>query len=281
MLKIGEQNRLTVAKIVDFGVFLDGGTEFGSILLPKRYLTRDVNLGDQLDVFIYFDSEDKLIATTEKPFAHAWQFAKLDCVATTPIGAFLNWNLSKDLLVPFSEQRVRMQQGKSYLVFIYLDKASGRIVGTTKYNKWLDKTPAPYKKGEQVPLTVLEKTELGFKCAIGHRHSGLLFASEMYGKLTIGKNITGFIKQIREDGKIDLSLQKLGTAKVDALSNKILQTLQKRDGFLACNDKSSPEEIFTLFQTSKATFKKTIGTLYKERKIRIADEGIYLTASTK
>ncbi|MGL5290673.1 MAG: CvfB family protein [Vibrionaceae bacterium] len=281
MLKIGQQNRLTVAKIVDFGVFLEGGAEFGSILLPKRYLTRDVNLGDQLDVFIYFDSEDKLIATTEKPFAQAWQFAKLDCVATTPIGAFLNWNLSKDLLVPFSEQRVRMQQGKSYLVFIYLDKASGRIVGTTKYNKWLDKTPVPYKKGEQVPLTVLEKTELGFKCAIDHSHSGLLFASEMYGKLTIGKNITGFIKQIRDDGKIDLSLQKLGTAKVDALSNKILQVLQKRDGFLACNDKSSPEEIFTLFQTSKATFKKTIGTLYKERKIRIADEGIYLNTAIK
>lgn len=276
MIKIGQVNRLTVIKLMEFGVFLDGGVSYGNILLPKRYVPKNTLEGDELDVFIYFDSEDQIIATTEKPLAEVGKFAKLNCVETTKVGAFLNWGLPKDLLVPFSEQRVKMQQGKDYLVFLYLDKASGRIVGTTKYNKFIDKTPARYKKGEQVGLTVVERTDLGYKCAVNNAHWGMLFPSEIFGKLFIGKQLTGYIKQVRTDGKIDLSLQKLGVEKIDSLAEKILSVLDKKGGFLPIGDKSSPEEIFTLFRTSKATFKKTIGALYKSKKIHIAVDGLYL-----
>ncbi|WP_407333063.1 S1 RNA-binding domain-containing protein [Enterovibrio sp. 27052020O] len=276
MIKIGQLNTLTVVKEVDFGVFVDGGEDYGNILLPKRYVPKGTRIGDDLEVFIYFDSQDEIIATTEKPLAQVGQFAKLNCISTTPVGAFLNWGLPKDLLVPFSEQRFKMQEGHSYLVYLYLDKASGRIVGTTKFNKFLDKTPARYEKGEQVHVTIVEETELGYKCAINDAHSGLLFKSEVFGKLFVGKNLRAYVKQMREDGKIDLSLQKLGRGKMDDLSEKVLHTLELKGGFLPVNDKSSPDVIFELFRTSKATFKKTIGSLYKERRIRIERDGIHL-----
>ncbi|MEZ8142512.1 GntR family transcriptional regulator [Enterovibrio norvegicus FF-33] len=277
MIKIGQLNTLTVVKEVDFGVFVDGGEDFGNILLPKRYVPKGTRLGDEIEVFIYFDSQDEIIATTEKPLAHVGQFAKLNCISTTPVGAFLNWGLPKDLLVPFSEQRIPLQEGRSYLVFLYMDNASGRIVGTTKFNKFLDKTPARYEKGEQVHVTIVEETDLGYKCAINDAHSGLLFKSEVFGKLFVGKSLRAYVKQMREDGKIDLSLQKLGRGKLDDLSEKVLHTLELKGGFLPVNDKSSPDEIFELFRTSKATFKKTIGSLYKERRIRIEQDGIHLT----
>ncbi|MEZ8081931.1 CvfB family protein [Enterovibrio norvegicus] len=276
MIKIGQLNTLTVVKEVDFGIFVDGGSEYGNILLPKRYVPKDTRLGDEIEVFIYFDSEDDIIATTETPLAHVGQFAKLNCINTTPVGAFLNWGLPKDLLVPFSEQRIRMQENHSYLVYLYLDSASGRIVGSTKFNKFLDKTPARYKVGEQVHITVVEQTDLGYKCAINDSHWGLIFKTEAFGKLFVGKSLKAFIKQIREDGKIDLSLQKLGKGKVDDLSDKVIRTLEMKGGFLPVTDKSSPAEIFEIFRTSKATFKKTIGSLYKERRIRIESDGIYL-----
>ncbi|MDD1780649.1 S1-like domain-containing RNA-binding protein [Enterovibrio sp. ZSDZ35] len=276
MIKIGQVNTLTVVKEVEFGVFVDGGREYGNILLPKRYVPKGTLLGDEISVFIYFDSEDNIIATTEKPLAEVGQFAKLNCVSASRIGAFLNWGLPKDLLVPFSEQRMRMQEGNSYLVYLYLDNASGRIVGSTKFNKFLDKTPARYQKGEQVNITVVEETELGYKCAVNDMHWGLLFKTEAFGKLFVGKNLKAYIKQMREDGKIDLALQKLGKGKVDDLADKVIHTLELKGGFLPVNDKSSPAQIFDLFRTSKATFKKTIGGLYKERRIRIERDGIYL-----
>ncbi|CZF86111.1 CvfB family protein [Grimontia marina] len=276
MIKIGQLNHLTVVKEVEFGVFVDGGDEYGNILLPKRYVPKGTRIGDEIEVFIYFDSVDDVIATTETPLAQVGQFAKLKCINTKAVGAFLNWGLPKDLLVPFSEQRIKMQEGRDYLVFLYVDNASGRIVGSTKFNKFLDKTPARYKKGDQVHVTVAEETELGYKCAVNDAHWGLLFKSEVFGKLFIGKNLKAYIKQIREDGKIDLSLQKLGKGKVDDLSEKIIRTLDRKGGFLPVNDKSSPDQIFELFRTSKATFKKTIGGLYKERRIRIEKDGIYL-----
>ncbi|MBV7296870.1 S1 RNA-binding domain-containing protein [Enterovibrio paralichthyis] len=276
MIKIGQMNTLTVVKEVEFGVFVDGGREYGNILLPKRYVPKGTSLGDEINVFIYFDSEDDVIATTEKPLAQVGQFAKLQCVSANSVGAFLNWGLPKDLLVPFSEQRVRMQEGKNYLVYLYVDNASGRIVGSTKFNKFLDKTPARYKKGDQVHVTIVEETDLGYKCAVNDAHWGLLFKSEIFGKLFVGKSLKAYIKQVREDGKIDLALQKLGKGKVDDVADKIIRTLELKGGFLPVNDKSSPDAIFSLFRTSKATFKKTIGGLYKERRIRIEKEGIYL-----
>ena len=276
MIKIGQFNTLKIVKEVEFGLFLDGGEAYGNILLPKRYVPKTAQLGDEIEVFIYFDSEDVIIATTEKPFAQVGEFAKLKCINTNSVGAFLDWGLSKDLLVPFSEQRVRMQEEQSYLVYLHTDKASGRIVGSTKFNKYLDKSAPPYKKAERVDVILLEETDLGYKCAINHLYLGLLFKSELFGKVFLGKKMTAYIKQIREDGRIDLSLQKLGRDKIEALSEKILQTLERKGGFLAVTDKSTPEEIFELFRTSKGTFKKTLGALYKRRQIKMENAGISL-----
>lgn len=276
MINVGQINNLEVVKITDFGVFLDAG-EFGTTLLPKRFAPEGVELGHFIDVFLYFDSENQLAATTETPIAKVgeWGLMKIEGVNTT--GAFVNWGIKdKDLLVPYSEQRARFTAGQNILVYVYTDKASGRIVGTTKFNKLLDKTPAKYAQNEQVDLIIAERSDLGFKAIINGLHWGMIFPSDVFGKLFIGKKLKGYIKHIREDGKIDLALQKVGVAKMDDLSEKILDTLQKKGGFLPLSDKSTPEAIFATFRTSKGTFKKTIGGLFKQGKILIEKDGIRL-----
>ncbi|BEI23074.1 S1-like domain-containing RNA-binding protein [Vibrio fluvialis] len=276
MINVGQINNLEVVKIADFGVFLDAG-EFGTTLLPKRFAPEGVELGHFVDVFLYFDSENQLAATTETPIAKVgeWGLMKIEGVNTT--GAFVNWGIKdKDLLVPYSEQRARFAAGQNILVYVYTDKASGRIVGTTKFNKLLDKTPAKYAQNEQVDLIIAERSDLGYKAIINGQHWGMIFPSDVFGKLFIGKKLKGYIKNIREDGKIDLALQKVGVAKMDDLSEKILETLQKKGGFLPLSDKSTPEAIFATFRTSKGTFKKTIGGLFKQGKILIEKDGIRL-----
>ncbi|ADT87100.1 MULTISPECIES: CvfB family protein [Vibrio] len=276
MINVGQINNLEVVKITDFGVFLDAG-EFGTTLLPKRFAPEGVELGHFIDVFLYFDSENQLAATTETPIAKVgeWGLMKIEGVNTT--GAFVNWGIKdKDLLVPYSEQRARFTAGQNILVYVYTDKASGRIVGTTKFNKLLDKTPAKYAQNEQVDLIIAERSDLGYKAIINGQHWGMIFPSDVFGKLFIGKKLKGYIKHIREDGKIDLALQKVGVAKMDDLSEKILDTLQKKGGFLPLSDKSTPEAIFATFRTSKGTFKKTIGGLFKQGKILIEKDGIRL-----
>ncbi|EEX41684.1 CvfB family protein [Vibrio furnissii] len=276
MINVGQINNLEVVKITDFGVFLDAG-EFGTTLLPKRFAPEGVELGHFIDVFLYFDSENQLAATTETPIAKVgeWGLMKIEGVNTT--GAFVNWGIKdKDLLVPYSEQRARFTAGQNILVYVYTDKASGRIVGTTKFNKLLDKTPAKYAQNEQVDLIIAERSDLGYKAIINGQHWGMIFPSDVFGKLFIGKKLKGYIKHIREDGKIDLALQKVGIAKMDDLSEKILDTLQKKGGFLPLSDKSTPEAIFATFRTSKGTFKKTIGGLFKQGKILIEKDGIRL-----
>ncbi|MBY8048392.1 GntR family transcriptional regulator [Vibrio fluvialis] len=276
MINVGQINNLEVVKITDFGVFLDAG-EFGTTLLPKRFAPEGVELGHFVDVFLYFDSENQLAATTETPIAKVgeWGLMKIEGVNTT--GAFVNWGIKdKDLLVPYSEQRARFASGQNILVYVYTDKASGRIVGTTKFNKLLDKTPAKYAQNEQVDLIIAERSDLGYKAIINGQHWGMIFPSDVFGKLFIGKTLKGYIKNIREDGKIDLALQKVGVAKMDDLSEKILETLQKKGGFLPLSDKSTPEAIFATFRTSKGTFKKTIGGLFKQGKILIEKDGIRL-----
>lgn len=276
MINVGQINNLEVVKITDFGVFLDAG-EFGTTLLPKRFAPDGVELGHFIDVFLYFDSENQLAATTETPIAKVgeWGLMKIEGVNTT--GAFVNWGIKdKDLLVPYSEQRARFTAGQNILVYVYTDKASGRIVGTTKFNKLLDKTPAKYAQNEQVDLIIAERSDLGYKAIINGQHWGMIFPSDVFGKLFIGKKLKGYIKHIREDGKIDLALQKVGVAKMDDLSEKILDTLQKKGGFLPLSDKSTPEAIFATFRTSKGTFKKTIGGLFKQGKILIEKDGIRL-----
>lgn len=274
MIKLGQYNTLTVVKQADFGVFLDGD-EFGNILLPTRYVPENTRVGDELKVFIYFDSEDDIIATTETPLAQVGEFASLRCVGVNSVGAFVDWGLSKDLLVPFSEQRTRMEEGKPYVVRVYTDKASGRIVASRKFNKFISDEKPRLKAGDKVSVIITDITDLGFKCVVNNQHWGLIYRAEAFGKLFIGKKLSAFVKTVRDDGKLDLALQKHGKARVDDLSDKILQTLDKKGGFLPLNDKSSPDAIFALFRTSKATFKKTLGGLYKQRKIRIEADGIY------
>ncbi|MCG7496304.1 S1-like domain-containing RNA-binding protein [Vibrio sp. Of7-15] len=276
MIKIGQINTLEVVKKVDFGVFLDGD-DYGNILLPARNVPKNTEVGDKVEAFLFFDSENEIVATTETPLAQVGEWAVMKVVGLNSIGAFVDWGITKkDLLIPFSEQLGRFKEGQSILVYVYTDKASGRIVGTTKFNKWLDNTPATYKKDEQVDLLIAEITDLGFKAIINGQHWGLLFKTESFGKLFVGKKLKGYIKTVREDGKIDLSLQRQGKAKMDDLSDKIITALEKKDGFIPVSDKSSPDEIFAVFRTSKGTFKKTIGGLYKQGLITIEREGIRL-----
>ncbi len=276
MIKIGQINSLEVIKQADFGVFLDGD-DYGSVLLPSKYVPEGTEIGDKIDVFLYFDSESQLAATIEKPIAQVGEWGLMKIEGVNKTGAFVNWGIKeKDLLIPFSEQRTRFSAGQTILVYVYTDKASGRIVGTTKFNKWLDKTPANYEVNQQVDLIIAERSQLGYKAIVNGKHWGMIFPSDVFGKLFIGKTLKGFIKQIREDGKIDLALQKVGVAKMDDLSSKILDQLEKKGGFLPLNDKSSPEAIFAAFRTSKGTYKKTIGGLYKQGKIIIEKDGIRL-----
>lgn len=277
MIKVGQTNHLEVVKIADFGVFLDAG-DYGTTLLPKRFVPEGVEIGSFIDAFLYFDSDSQLVATTETPVAQVgeWGLMKIEGVNST--GAFADWGIKgKDLLIPFSEQRARFAAGQTVLVYVYSDKASGRIVGTTKFNKLLDKTPANYTRNQQVDLIIAERSELGYKAIVEGQHWGMIFKSDVFGKLFIGKRLKGYIKNIREDGKIDLSLQKIGVGKMDELSQKVMDLLEKKGGFLPLNDKSSPEAIFAAFRTSKGTFKKTIGSLYKQGKIVIEKEGIRLS----
>ncbi|MHA2938299.1 CvfB family protein [Vibrio sp. RC27] len=274
MIKIGKVNRLEVVKITDFGVFLDAD-DYGTTLLNKRNLKENVAIGDSVDVFLYFDSESQLMATTATPIAQVGEWGVMTVISVNSTGAFVNWGIKeKDLLIPFSEQRSRLEVGRKILVYVYTDNASGRIVGTTKFNKWLDKVPANYSVNQSVEILIAERSSLGFKAIINGQHWGMIFPSDVFGKLFVGKTLTGYIKQIRDDGKIDLSLQKVGTEKFDDLSQKVMTLLEKKGGYLPLCDKSSPDEIFAAFRTSKGTFKKTIGALYKGGHITINSDGI-------
>ena len=275
MAAIGELNELEVVKTVDFGVYLDGGTH-GEILLPKRYITGECQPGSRIQVFIYLDSEDRLIATTEKPYAMVGEFALMKVIAITSIGAFLDWGLSKDLLVPFREQQVKMEAGKSYLVYVYLDDESQRIVATSRLDKCLDNIPVDYEQGEEVDLIIARRTDLGYKAIIDNSHWGMLYHNELFRLLKTGDKLKGYIKLVRPDEKIDLCLERPGFEKIDGISRNILNKLKAANGFLPYNDKSNPEVIADQFNTSKKNFKKAIGILYRERLINIDDTGIKL-----
>lgn len=271
--EIGKMNTLKCLRQVDFGVYLDGG-DLGEILLPAQYVPETLQPGDPIEVFLYLDSEDRLVATTEAPYAMVGDFAVLNVVSVEAVGAFLNWGLPKDLLVPFREQKQRMQPERSYLVRVYLDEKSRRMVASTKLDRFLDKEPVHYQVGETVDLVIAEQTDIGYKAIINGAHWGILYKNEVFQTLRTGQKIRGFIKKLRQDGKIDLTLDKPGHNKVDDLAVRILNKLDERGGFLALNDESAPEEIYQLFGVSKKTFKKAIGALYKKRMIRIGDQGI-------
>lgn len=277
MTEIGRTNRLKVVKKLDFGVYLDG-QELGEILLPQRYVPEECEVDDYLEVFIYFDSEDRLIATTLKPYAQVDEFAYLNVVSVNAVGAFLDWGLMKDLLVPFREQQQNMQEGKSYIVHVYLDKESKRIVASAKIDKFLDNVPPDYSAGQEVDLLIAGETELGYNAIINHTHYGMLYRNEVFQPLAKGMRLKGFIKKVRDDDKIDLSLQKPGYDRIEPVSAMILKKLEENHGFLNLTDKSDPEYIHIKLNISKKAFKMAVGALYKARLISIREDGIYLNS---
>ena len=252
------------------------GGESGDILLPKRYVPAKCRAGDEVEVFVYVNKEDRLRATTQKPYATVGQFAKLRMVANSSSGAFLDWGLQKDLLVPKREQHARMEEGKSYVVFVFLDAKTNRITASAKLDKFLGLEPPDYDEGAEVDLLICDKTDMGYKAVVNNAHWGMIYKNEVFQKLHIGQELKGYIKKIREDHKIDLHLQQSGYEKIDAISRTILKTIKNHGGRIAVTDKTKPEDIYTLFGISKKTFKKAIGALYKKRLVTMDTNGIKL-----
>ncbi|MDF7798531.1 S1-like domain-containing RNA-binding protein [Pontiellaceae bacterium B1224] len=275
MVEVGKMNTLAISRFSDFGLLLDG-EQLGEILIPKRYVSKDWKEGDKVNVFVYLDSEDRLTATTERPKAQVGEFVLLRCKDATPIGAFLDWGLPKDLFVPFREQRMKMRQGESYLVHIYYDNASERIVASAKLDKFLSSSKRFYKNGEEVELIAWQKSDLGYKFIINNERWGMVFNNEIFQAIQRGKKLKGYIKNVRPDGRIDLALNKPGYEKVSMLTDVILNHLKANNGFMPITSKTPPEQINALFGVSKKTYKNAIGALYKQRMITIEDDGVRL-----
>ena len=272
---LGKYNQLEVVKFVDFGLYLNGGDD-GEILLPKRYIPEGTKVGDLLNVFLYLDNEERLVATTQTPLIQVGEFGYLEVSWVNQYGAFLNWGLMKDLFVPFREQKMRMVQGKSYIVYCYQDEESFRLMASAKVDKFLSKERPPYEAGEQVNILIWQKTELGFKAIVENKYAALLYDSEIFQPLHTGMQLKAFVKQVREDGKIDLILQKAGPRKVDDFAETLLKYIREHNSFTSFNDKSDAEEIYQTFGVSKKTFKKAVGELYKMRLIILQPDGISL-----
>ncbi|MCO4784622.1 CvfB family protein [Marinomonas atlantica] len=272
---IGRMNCLRVVKEKDFGVYLDA-EQLGEILLPKRYVPNGLRVGDDVDVFVYLDSEDELIATTLVPKVQVGEFAALRAIAVNQVGAFFDWGLAKDLLVPFSQQKTRVEEGQVHLLFVYLDQITNRIVATTKVDPLLNRQEPEYRTGEQVDIIVGDRTDIGYKCIIDSRYWGVLFFQDLVGRVYKGDHMKAYIKRVREDGKIDLSLQQTGYKKVVTILDQIMEHLEKNEGEMHLTDKSAPDEIFKEFKVSKATFKKALGALYKDQKINLGKDKITL-----
>ncbi|MBK0404045.1 GntR family transcriptional regulator [Adhaeribacter sp. BT258] len=275
MVAIGNYNELEVVKFVDFGVYLD--SEDGEILLPIKYVPENLELGDKLNVFIYRDSEDRMIATTLKPKATVGQFAALEVKDSSKIGAFMEWGLEKDLFVPFHNQRTPMQPGEKHVVYIYLDESSDRIVGSAKLNKYLKPVDDELQEGQAVKLLITSASELGYNVIINDKYAGVLYHNEVFRNLEMGEETKGFIRKIREDGKIDVSLQQTGFAEVQDASQQVLDKLKTEGGTLNLSDSSDPQDIYAVLGMSKKTFKKAIGTLYRAGKVRLEPNRITLT----
>ncbi len=275
MVEIGKINTLDVNRETENGLYLDG-LEHGEILMPQKFVTAEVKETGYATVFVYTDSEDRLVATTETPIAMVGEFAVLKVVAVSKFGAFLDWGLPKDLLVPFREQKADMVEGRNYLVYIYLDLQTNRIVASAKLDKFVDNTPPEYEVGEEVNLIIVDETDLGYKAIINSEHWGVLYKNQVYKSLKNGLKIKGYINKVRYDEKIDLLLEKPGYEKVDAISEKILNELKENNGFMAVSDKTSPEMIKAMFGISKKNFKKAIGGLYRKKIILFESDGIRL-----
>ncbi len=272
MIKVGEFNRLKVLRAVDFGLYMDDGAE--GILLPKRFVPQDAKVGDDLDVFLYHDSESRLIATTQRPKGIVGDIVKLKAVTVTNLGAFLDWGLMKDIFVPKSKQLSGMREGAEYLVKIYLDEQTGRVAATEKIEFFLSNDNLTVKEMDLVDMIVYRRTDIGYVVIINNIHTGVLHFNEIFQDIETGKKFNGFIKKIRPDNTIDVVAGKPGYKKVEDETGKILRLLQENNGYLPFHDKSDPEEIYSFFGMSKKVFKMTTGKLYKERKIEFTKTGI-------
>lgn len=275
MVEIGNYNTLKIIKILSFGAYLDGGNGL-EILLPTRYVPQDAKINDTVKVFIYHDNEGRLIATTAKPLAVAGEFQFMEVKSVNKTGAFLEWGLMKDLLVPFKEQKMPMKEGKWYLVYVHVDHVTKRIVASARIDKYLDNVIPNYTFNQEVDLLVADETEIGYKVIINNTHWGLVYRNEIFQRLEKGDHLKGYIKEVREDEKIDVSLTPLGYQKVEGIANIILESLKAQGGFIAVHDKSDPDLIYSLFHCSKKAFKQAIGSLYKQKLITIEPQGIKL-----
>ncbi len=274
MIDIGRFNILKIARTTKVGLYLTDGEN--DVLLPNKYVPKEYEIGNELEVFVYLDHEERPVATTLEPYIFLNEFALLRVNYTNQFGAFMDWGMEKDLFVPFKEQARPMEQGKRYLVYMYIDEKTKRLVASSKTNQFLDNKEISVEVGEEVDLIVSHITEVGINVIINEKHKGLLYKNEVYDDLRTGDRIVGYIKNIRPDGKIDVSATKLGFDKVEPSSQYILDELKASRGFLRLNDDSHPEDIKTVLKMSKKTFKKAIGTLYKQKLIDIKEDGIYL-----
>lgn len=274
-VRLGDYNRLVILREVEFGLYLDGGNE-GEILLPKRYVPAHYTIGDALDVFVYLDQDERLVATTETPLAKVGEFAFLSCSWVNEYGAFLNWGLMKDLFCPFREQKKRMEIGHQYIVYVYVDEESYRIVSSAKVEHFLSSDKPSYKSGDEVDILVWQKTDLGFKVIINNRYGGLIYSNQIFRPVHPGNRLKAYISTVRDDGKIDVTLQPFGQKQTENFVEELLQYLRSHGGYCELGDKSDAELIKQRFHVSKKTYKKAIGDLYKRRLISIQPDGIRL-----
>ena len=275
MLEIGTYTKLTVDRIKSPGAYLIND-EDEDVLLPNKYVSEDLQVGDQIEVFIYLDGEERIVATTENPYIKLNDFAVLKANNVNKIGAFMDWGLEKDLFIPFREQELKIKEGSSYLVYMYFDRQTERLVGSTKLSKYLDNTDHQLQIRDRVDLIVWSSSDLGTKVIINKKHLGLLYSNEVFKKLKFGQQITGFIKKTRSDNKIDVSLEEISYKNIEPNAQKILNLVEKNNGHLKLNDKSHPDEIQDVLGISKKAFKKALGSLYKKRLVTIDRKGISL-----
>jgi predicted RNA-binding protein (virulence factor B family) len=275
MIELGKYNLLEVMRDTGSGLFLED-TEGNDVLLPGKFIPPDTEVGDFLEVYIYRDNEDRIIATTQEPRILIYEFAYLEVTSVGDHGAFLSYGVDKDLFVPFREQKLKMEEGRSYLVYMYIDGQTDRLAGSAKVEQFLETEDLPLRVGDEVLVTIWKKTDLGTNVIINNKYSGLIYENELFERLYTGDVKTAYVHHIREDGKVDVRLQKDGYSKVEPNAQKILNHFEKKDGYILLTDKSSPERIKRELGMSKKTFKKAIGALYKQKMILLEEEGIRL-----
>lgn len=275
-IRLGELNRLKIIKYVDFGFYVDGGRKYGRILLPQGEVTRKVDVGDEVDVFLYLDQEERLVATMRRPLAQVGEFAFLEVAWVNQFGAFLQWGLLKDLFVPFREQKMKMQKGQSYIVHVHLDPESFRIVASAKVERYLSSEVTDLKPGDKVDVLVWQKTDLGFKAIVNNKYSALIYDNQVFRPLRTGDRLEAYVHLVRPDGKIDITLQPTGQQAALDFSDVLLRYLQQNGGRTVLGDKSPAEDIYEAFGVSKKVFKKAVGDLYKRHLVTLTSEGIEL-----